>query len=197
MLGGLIVAAIRRSIYVLLFPCRCRAVKTASDSWLFPPIPDDIQEVYEISRGRLKFPGNILFYDFSPALVPADLSSPCFPEISPHLQLPHQILTICSSQFIIQLHATFNRENFLYFLLEPALGGELFAVYHKYRFHGSISKAKFYSASVVFSFEHLHERNVLYRDLKPENLLLEARGYCKLTDMGLAKVRFWIGLCCR
>jgi len=99
-----------------------------------------------------------------------------------------EILSICTSAFIIRLYATFNTQESLYFLLEPALGGELFAVYHRHRFHRSITKGRFYSASVVFAFEHLHERNVLYRDLKPENLLLEARGFCKLTDMGLAKI---------
>eukprot|EP00397_Hematodinium_sp_SG-2012_P002484 GEMP01002491.1.p1 GENE.GEMP01002491.1~~GEMP01002491.1.p1 ORF type:complete len:878 (+),score=255.93 GEMP01002491.1:437-3070(+) len=99
-----------------------------------------------------------------------------------------EILSMCDSNFICRLYATFKTADKLFFLLEPAMGGELFATYHKHRFHGSVSKAKFYSASVVFAFEHLHARNVLYRDLKPENLLLDHRGFCKLTDMGLAKV---------
>ena len=51
-----------------------------------------------------------------------------------------------------------------------------------------MSKARFYSAAVIFAFEHLHERNIIFRDLKPENLLLDIRGFCKLTDMGLAKI---------
>lgn len=98
-----------------------------------------------------------------------------------------QILFKCNSDFIVRIYATFNLEDYLCFLLEPAMGGELFQTYHKYKFHGHIPKARFYSACVVMAFEHLHKLDVIYRDLKPENLLLDDAGYCKLTDMGLAK----------
>ena len=70
-------------------------------------------------------------------------------------------------------------EQHLYFLIEPALGGELYATYHKHRFHGDPKKARFYSGAVVFCFEHLHQRNILYRDLKPENLLLDDKNNIK------------------
>ena len=86
------------------------------------------------------------------------------------------------------LHATFKDDQHLFLLLEPALGGELYATYHKYRFHGDVKKAKYYSGTVVYCFDHLRQRNILYRDLKPENLLLDDKGHCKITDMGLAKV---------
>lgn len=99
-----------------------------------------------------------------------------------------EILALCDSDFIIKLFATFKDDQYLYFLLEPALGGELYATYHKHRFHGDAKKAKYFAATVVFCFEHLHQRNILYRDLKPENLLLDEKGNCKLTDMGLAKI---------
>merc|ERR1712187_895853 len=49
----------------------------------------------------------------------------------------------------------------------------------------------YYTAGVVYAFLHLHERRIIYRDLKPENLLLTEDGHIKLTDMGLAK--FCIG----
>jgi len=97
------------------------------------------------------------------------------------------ILANVDSPFIIKLYNTSQTAQWIYFYLEPALGGELYVVYHRKCLHGSASHARYYSASVVLAFEHLHARHVVYRDLKPENLLLTAEGYLKLTDMGLAK----------
>jgi len=48
--------------------------------------------------------------------------------------------------------------------------------------------AKFYVSGTMFAFEHLHSKHIIFRDLKPENLLLNDKGQVKLTDMGLAKV---------
>jgi serine/threonine protein kinase len=97
------------------------------------------------------------------------------------------ILMMTNSPFIIKLHETYNGAQSLYFLLEPALGGELYATYNRKGFHGSESHAKYYAAGTCLAFEHLHERRIIYRDLKPENLLLTEQGHIKLTDMGLAK----------
>jgi len=97
------------------------------------------------------------------------------------------ILAMTNSTFVIKLHETYNGAQTLYFLLEPALGGELYATYNRKSFHGSEKHAKYYIAGTVFAFEHLHERRIIYRDLKPENLLLTEKGHIKLTDMGLAK----------
>jgi serine/threonine protein kinase len=71
--------------------------------------------------------------------------------------------------------------------MEVALGGELYATYNRKGFHGSEKHAKFYSGGVVMAFEHFHDRRIIYRDLKPENLLLNEEGKIKITDMGLAK----------
>jgi len=97
------------------------------------------------------------------------------------------ILMMTNSPFIIKCFETFNASQFLYFLLEPALGGELYATYNRKGLHGSDKHARFYAAGTIFAFEHLHARRIIYRDLKPENLLITESGYVKLTDMGLAK----------
>jgi len=97
------------------------------------------------------------------------------------------ILMMTNSDFVIKLFETYNGQQMLYFLLEPALGGELYATYNRKGFHGSVKHCMYYVAGTVFAFEHLHERRIIYRDLKPENLLLTEKGHIKLTDMGLAK----------
>mmetsp|Transcript_32194 Transcript_32194/g.68485 ORF Transcript_32194/g.68485 Transcript_32194/m.68485 type:complete len:873 (-) Transcript_32194:64-2682(-) len=97
------------------------------------------------------------------------------------------ILRMTNSAFLIRCAATFNSSQLLYFLLEPALGGELFTVYHRNNFFGSERHAQFYVACVLRGLTHLHQRFIIYRDLKTENLLLDNGGYCKITDFGLAK----------
>eukprot|EP00747_Dinoflagellata_sp_TGD_P102343 gnl/TRDRNA2_/TRDRNA2_168640_c6_seq3.p1 gnl/TRDRNA2_/TRDRNA2_168640_c6~~gnl/TRDRNA2_/TRDRNA2_168640_c6_seq3.p1 ORF type:complete len:829 (-),score=222.16 gnl/TRDRNA2_/TRDRNA2_168640_c6_seq3:147-2273(-) len=97
------------------------------------------------------------------------------------------ILLMTNSNFITQLYETYNGAQTLYFLMEVCLGGELYATYNRKGFHGSEKHAKYYIGGTVYAFEHLHERKIIYRDLKPENLLLTDLGQIKLTDMGLAK----------
>jgi len=93
----------------------------------------------------------------------------------------------CDSPFIVKLYETFNSEQSLLLLLELALGGELYATYNKKGLHGQVPHAKFYIAGTLFAFDHLHGKKIIFRDLKPENLLLTHEGLIKLTDMGLAK----------
>jgi hypothetical protein len=97
------------------------------------------------------------------------------------------ILIMTNSPFIIRLWETYNGSQTLYFLMEPALGGELYATYNRKGFHGSEKHARFYIAGTVMAFDHMHTRRIIYRDLKPENLLISDIGKLLVTDMGLAK----------
>jgi len=97
---------------------------------------------------------------------------------------------MCDSVFVVKLYETYNEPQKLLLLLELALGGELYATYERKGFHGKEAHAQFYVAGTTLAFAHLHERKIVFRDLKPENLLLNEKGQIKLTDMGLAKVTF-------
>lgn len=99
-----------------------------------------------------------------------------------------EVQLLCDSDFIVKLHETFSSPQQLYFLLELALGGELYATYNKKGFFGKEQHAKFYVAGVVNAFIHMHGKKIVFRDLKPENILLNEDGRVKVTDMGLAKV---------
>eukprot|EP00434_Breviolum_minutum_P038104 symbB.v1.2.033790.t1/scaffold4247.1/size72962/2 len=98
------------------------------------------------------------------------------------------IMLMLDSSFIISLCQTFTGNQMLYFLMETALGGDLYSVYVKNALHGSERHAHFYSALVILALEHIHGKSVAYRDLKPENVFLSATGYVKVVEFSLAKV---------
>jgi len=86
---------------------------------------------------------------------------------------------------IIALHATYKDAVNLYFLLEPCLGGELYHELKHLEFFENVM-ARFYVASVAVAFGYMHSKNIIYRDLKPENVLLDSMGYLKITDFGFS-----------
>mmetsp|Transcript_22269 Transcript_22269/g.44181 ORF Transcript_22269/g.44181 Transcript_22269/m.44181 type:complete len:750 (-) Transcript_22269:1338-3587(-) len=88
--------------------------------------------------------------------------------------------------FLVRLFTTYKDKDCLYFLLEPVMGGELFSLLRDKTLFDE-KDTKFYAANVIAAFEFMHEHNFVYRDLKPENLLLDAQGYLKITDFGFAK----------
>jgi protein kinase A len=90
--------------------------------------------------------------------------------------------------FITNLLASFSDRDFLYLLLDYVPGGELFSYLRRYRRFDE-QTAQFYAAEIVLVLEYLHEAQggVAYRDLKPENLLIDAEGHVRLVDFGFAK----------
>eukprot|EP01038_Epipyxis_sp_PR26KG_P006283 gene6283-8651_t len=91
--------------------------------------------------------------------------------------------------FILRLYQTFKDAKKLYMLLEFVQGGELFSVLHTQTNDGvPDAQAKFYGAAVILALQYLHSKDIAYRDMKPENCLIDKNGYPKLVDFGFAKV---------
>ncbi|GLD93786.1 hypothetical protein PINS_up002391 [Pythium insidiosum] len=105
-----------------------------------------------------------------------------------HSKAERHVLTLCRHHpFIIQIHAAFQTIEHLHLVLDYCPGGELF--FHlsrvgRFKEH----QAAFYAAEVLLALEHLHRNNIIYRDLKPENVLLDQLGHVRLADFGLSKI---------
>jgi protein-serine/threonine kinase len=103
-----------------------------------------------------------------------------------HIKTERKIMELIDHPFIVKLIYAFQTAQKLYMVMDYCPGGELF--YHIQRVERFNEEAvKFYGAQLVLALDHLHKNNIIYRDLKPENVLINKDGYIKLTDFGLSK----------
>ncbi|CAI7672596.1 unnamed protein product [Penicillium pancosmium] len=103
-----------------------------------------------------------------------------------HTNDERRMLNRVRHPFLVTLWGTWQDSRNLYMVMDFVEGGELFSLLRKsQRFPNPV--AKFYAAEVTLALEYLHQHQVIYRDLKPENLLLDRHGHLKITDFGFAK----------
>lgn len=96
------------------------------------------------------------------------------------------IMTELKHPFIARCYDAMQDEKFNYFLMEALCGGEICELlFNEEQF--SEDWSRFYAASVLHAFNYMHHQKIAYRDLKTENLVLNAAGYMKIVDFGLAK----------
>ncbi|CAM9358776.1 unnamed protein product [Chrysoparadoxa australica] len=105
-----------------------------------------------------------------------------------HVQNERLIMQIVPPHtFIVGMQYAFRMGRYLYYGLDFMNGGDLFRHWRRHRDRRG-EMAPFYASEVLLALEHLHRHGVIYRDLKPENVLLDAVGHIKLADLGLAKL---------
>ena len=104
-----------------------------------------------------------------------------------HVQNEVRVMTHVRCPLIVEIYACFQDDNNLYLLLEFIPGGELFSHLRRQE-KFSFSVYQFYAAEIVAAIQFLHELNVMYRDIKPENILIHSDGHIRLSDFGFAKI---------
>merc|ERR1711998_696352 len=103
-----------------------------------------------------------------------------------HIKAEKSILGSINHPFIVNMFGAFQDERCLYMCMEYVIGGELFSHLRRAgRFTNEVTR--FYAGEIVLAFDYLHKQDIVYRDLKPENLLLDQDGHVKITDFGFAK----------
>ncbi|CAM4577573.1 RAC-beta serine/threonine-protein kinase [Siphateles boraxobius] len=103
-----------------------------------------------------------------------------------HTITESRVLQNTRHPFLTTLKYAFQTRDRLCFVMEYANGGELFFHLSRERVFTE-DRARFYGAEIVSALEYLHSKDVVYRDLKLENLMLDKDGHIKITDFGLCK----------
>ena len=103
-----------------------------------------------------------------------------------YIYVERNILTYINHPFIVKLHYAFQSVDKLYLVLDYCSGGNLTYYLAKER-HFTEEIAKIYLCEIILALEELHKNGIIYRDLKPDNIVLDGEGHALLIDFGLSK----------
>lgn len=103
-----------------------------------------------------------------------------------HVMLEKRVLQSIDHPFLVPYIKHFKNNGHLFFVMEFVAGGDLFTLL-KRLVRLNDYECRFWISQVILAFEYLHYVGIIFRDLKPENLLIDPYGYLKLTDFGFAK----------
>lgn len=96
------------------------------------------------------------------------------------------VLSYTKHPFIVGLKYAFQTPEKLFLLLDYAAGGNMSRSLHKDK-RFTEDRAKLYLAEIILALEDLHKRDIIFRDLKPDNIVFDEDGHALLTDFGLSK----------
>merc|ERR1719473_1119154 len=88
--------------------------------------------------------------------------------------------------WLVKLHFCFQTQEHVYLVMDYVPGGDMMGLFMRLDTLPE-AQARFYAAQAVEAIESLHRLGYAHRDIKPDNLLLDASGHLKLADLGLAK----------
>eukprot|EP01044_Picomonas_judraskeda_P011669 COSAG03_NODE_1609_length_3783_cov_163.901466_2_plen_657_part_00 len=103
-----------------------------------------------------------------------------------HIRSEKNILIQVAYPFVVNMYGTFTDETTIYMVFEYVCGGEFFTLLRNEDKLPN-DQARFYATEIALTLSFLHNLKIVYRDLKPENLLIDKDGHLKITDFGFAK----------
>ena len=107
-----------------------------------------------------------------------------------HVKAERDILAEAHNEWIVKLFYSFQDEKFLYFILEYIPGGDMMNLLCKFNVFPE-DWARFYIAEISVALQFVHDMKFIHRDIKPDNILIDASGHIKLTDFGLCTGFRW------
>jgi len=107
-----------------------------------------------------------------------------------HVKAERDILAEADNEWVVKLYYSFQDRDNLYFVMDYIPGGDLMSLLIKYGIFQE-SLAQFYISELVCAVDSVHKMGFIHRDIKPDNILIDARGHIKLTDFGLCTGFRW------
>lgn len=107
-----------------------------------------------------------------------------------HVMAERDILAEADNEWIVKLYYSFQDSDFLYFIMEYIPGGDMMSLFQKINVFPE-EWACFYIAEISLALQFVHDMEFIHRDIKPDNILIDARGHIKLTDFGLCTGFRW------
>ncbi len=95
-------------------------------------------------------------------------------------------MSVINHPFMVKLHYAFQSTSKLFLVMDYYPGGDLAQLIRKRKCITEDQACK-YISELILAFEALHKNMIVFRDLKPDNVILDGEGHCKLTDFGLSK----------
>ena len=102
-----------------------------------------------------------------------------------HIKAERDLLVESQSPWVVELYYSFQDAKYLYLIMEFLAGGDMMTLLIKLDIFPEYM-ARFYVAECVLAIESIHALNFIHRDIKPDNILIDAKGHIKLTDFGLS-----------
>ena len=148
----------------------------------------DLDNIKELGSGNfgsvnlVRNKKNKQFY----AIKALDLEQIKLENLEECVELEKNVLLKTDHPFIMKMVKYLKNENYIFFINEYIKGKELWEVI---RDIGLLNKeqTQFYIASILLAINHLHKKKIIYRDIKPENVMVNVKGYIKIIDFGTVK----------